>query len=362
MGGVELGLQEEGVVTFGGVYGDVHRFHLDVFEAFYELRLFFGIEAEVRVDGEDEEFVTGLFATLEEFLGRVGSAFDDGIVSRPHVDDAEVSVGVEPFGELFTLMEHVALEGVADLEPGEHFFFMDQLPPGASLEGIEVDEGLMGNHTGESEADAGGFAFVVVAAVKVSVVLDGENLLEENEAVEDGGFESAGDGNDVADFFRIAGRKGQGEEAADGGADDGVELLDPEMVEERDLGFDEVGDGEVWEGGSERFSGFRIDVGRARAAVASAEVVGADHEKAVGIDGFARPDHFIPPAFVEFLGPIRTAFGGIRMGARGVMGSRECVEEENGVGLVVVQGAPGRVSEPGTGNATTFTKSEVTKG
>jgi hypothetical protein len=33
-------------------------------------------------------------------------------------------------------MEHVALEGVADLEPGEHFFFFDQLLAGAPLEGV----------------------------------------------------------------------------------------------------------------------------------------------------------------------------------------------------------------------------------
>ena len=50
------------------------------------------------------------------------------------------------------------------------------------------------------------------------------------------------------------------------------------------------------------------------------------------------------------------------MGARGMMCSREGVEEEDGVGLVVVQAAPGCVCEAGTGNATTFTQSEVAKG
>ena len=323
-------------MAFGGVDGDVHGVHFDVFEVFYEFGLFFGIEAEVGIDGEDEEFVPGFLAPEEKILGVIGVPFADRIVSRPHVDDAEVGVGVESFGELFALMEHVALEGVADLEPGEHFLFVDQLPPRTSLEGVEMNEGLVGDHAGEGEADAGVFALVVVAAVEVPVVLDGEDLFKEDEPVEDGGFESARDGDDVANLFGIAGRKGQSEEAAHGGSDDGVKLLDAEVVEERDLGFDEVGDGNVGKGGAKGLACFRVDVGGAGAAVASAEVVGADDEEAVGIDGFAGADHFVPPAVVEFLGPIRTAFGGLRMGTRNVMGSREGVEKEDGVGFFVI--------------------------
>ncbi len=307
-------------MAFGGVHGDVHGVDVGFLKVFHKFGLFFGIEAEVGVDGEDEEFVPGFLAPEEKILGVIGVPFADGIISRPHVDDAEVGVGVESFGELFALMEHVALEGVADLEPGEHFFFVHQLPPCASLEGVEVDEGLVGNHAGESEADTGRFAFVVVAAVEIMVVLDGEDLLEEDEPIEDGGFESAGDRDDVAHLFGIAGRKSQSEESAHGGADDGVELLDAEVVEERDLGFDEVGNGNVGKGGAKRLACFRVDIGGAGAAVASSEVVGTEDEEAVGIDGFPWADHFVPPAFVKFLRPVGAAFGGIRMGSRGMVG------------------------------------------
>lgn len=69
MGGVELGLEEEGVVPFGGMDGDVHRFNTRFFEVADELGLFFGVEAKVGVDGEDEEFVTRFFTAGEEFSG-----------------------------------------------------------------------------------------------------------------------------------------------------------------------------------------------------------------------------------------------------------------------------------------------------
>lgn len=94
-------------------------------------------------------------------------------------------------------MEHVALEGVANLIPRKHFIFVDELAAGAALEGIEVDEGFVRDHARKGEADAGVFGVVVVAAVEVLVVFDGEDLLEEDEAIEDGGFEATGDGDDL---------------------------------------------------------------------------------------------------------------------------------------------------------------------
>ena len=215
MGGVEVGLEEEGVVAFGGVHGDVDGGDAGLFEVADEFCLFLGVEAEVGVDGEDEEFVPGGFAAGEEFSVRFGFAFDDGTVTRPHIDDAEVGVGVEAFGEFFSLVKHVTLEGVANLEPGEHFFFLDKIASSTALEGVEVDEGLVGNHASEGEADAGIFAVVVVTAFEVTVVFDGENLLEENEAVENGGFESARDGDDVLDALGMAGGQSEGKQTAD---------------------------------------------------------------------------------------------------------------------------------------------------
>jgi len=114
-------------VAFGRVDGDVHGVDVCGFEVANEFGLFFGIEAEVGVDGEDEEFVPCFFAATKEVLCGVGIALDDGIVAGPHVDDAEIGIGVEALGEFFPLMQHVTLEGVTDLEPREHFFFFDEL-------------------------------------------------------------------------------------------------------------------------------------------------------------------------------------------------------------------------------------------
>lgn len=255
----------------------------------------------------------------------------DGIVARPHVDDAEVGVGVEAFGELFPLVKHVALEGIANLIPREHFLLVDEVAAGAAFEGVEVDEGFVRDHAGKGEADAGELGVIVVAAVEVLVILDGEDLLEENEAVEDGGLESTGDGDDGADTVGVAGREGEGAETADGGSGNSVELLDTEVIEKGEVGVDEIGDVEVGKAGAMGLVGFRVDTGGAGGAVAAAEVVGTDDEEAVGVDCFAGADHVVPPAVVKFLGPVVGAIWRAGMMSGNVVGAGEGMEEEDGV-------------------------------
>ncbi len=68
VGSVEFGLEEKGVVAFGGVDGDVHGVHIGLFEVFDEFGLLLGIKAKVGVDGEDEELVAGGLAAGEEIF------------------------------------------------------------------------------------------------------------------------------------------------------------------------------------------------------------------------------------------------------------------------------------------------------
>ena len=138
-----------------------------------------------------------------------------------------------------------------------------------------------------------------------------------------------------------------------------MELLDAEVIEERNLGVDEIGGVEVGKGRAKGLAGFGIDGSRAGGAVAAAEVVGADDEKAVGIDGLAGADEGRPPAGVDFFGPGIDPFRWVGVGAGGVMGSRERVVKENSVGSVFVEGAPGGVGKLCSGNASAFAESEV---
>ena len=207
MGRVEFGLEEEGIVAFGGVHRDVNGVDIRVFEVLDDFGLLFGVETEVGVDGEDEEFMTGGIAAGKKIFGRIGIALEDCIIARPHIDDAQVGVGIESLGELFPLMKHVALERVTDLIPREHFFFVDEVAACATLKGIEMDKSFVRYHARKGQTDAWVFGVVIVSAVKVFVVLDGEDLLEENEAIEDGRSEATGDGDDPVNFIGVAGCK-----------------------------------------------------------------------------------------------------------------------------------------------------------
>lgn len=123
-------------MAFGGVDGDVHGVDAGAFEVGDELGLLFGVEAEVRVDGEDEPFLAGGGARGEEVLGGFCAGFDEGVVFRPEVDDAEVGVCVEPADEFFPLMEHVALELILDAVPGEDVIWLDDVAAGAVFDGV----------------------------------------------------------------------------------------------------------------------------------------------------------------------------------------------------------------------------------
>lgn len=69
MRGVEIRFEEEGVVSLGGMDGDVHGIDVCFLKVFYEFRLFLRVEAEIGIDGEDEPFLSGFCAAVEEFVG-----------------------------------------------------------------------------------------------------------------------------------------------------------------------------------------------------------------------------------------------------------------------------------------------------
>ena len=84
--------------------------------------------------------------------------------------------------------------------------------------------------------------------------------------------------------------------AAERAADDRMQRVDAEMVDEAALPGDHVRDRHGGKVGAVRAAAARVDAVRPGGAAAAAEHVGADDEPVAGVDRPARPDHQIPPA------------------------------------------------------------------
>lgn len=255
-------------------------------------------------------------------------------------------------------MEHVAFHVAANTIPGELVGRMDDVGSGTAFDGVEVDESLVGDHPGEGEAVFGGGAVVEVAAVKMRIVFDGENLLEKGEACENRCPGAAGDGDDDFDALGVKGGEVDGEQASDGGADDGVELGDAEVVEQNELGVDDISSANGGEGSAVGFGGNWVDGGGACRAVAAAEVIGAEDEVFVGIEHLAGADEKIPPAALAVFSPSITGVWNGGGDAGGVLGAGERVKEQDGVVFGGIQGAVAFVGDAGVSQGVTGGKQE----
>src|SRR5690606_14755083 len=85
----------------------------------------------------------------------------------------------------------------------------------------------------------------------------------------------------------------------------------------------------------------RVDRGGPRTARASTQVIQADDKELVGVDGLARPDAILPPAWLA----VRRA-----VIARRMMIAAQGVADEHGVAAIRIQGAICLHHEIVTGN------------
>ena len=206
---------------------------------------------------------------------------------------------------------------------------MDDVTPGPALDGIEVDEGLVGDHPGQGQAEVGMLVVVVISTLEVRVVLDGQDLLEEDKTIEDGGPDATRQREDGAYALREIGGEGEGGKSTDRGAGHGMETVDAKVIKQKAGHRGLVRDGDVREGGAIGRPGLRIGRGWSGGAVAAAEQVEAHHEVVVGIDGLAGTDHAVPPAFLDLPVPQVAGFGKGGVEAGDVLGAGEGVKDQD---------------------------------
>ena len=120
--------------------------------------------------------------------------------------------------------------------------------------------------------------------------------------------------------------------AAKAAADHRRPLADAEIIRQPRLRAHPVGHRNQREIGAVGFAGFGIGRSGTAAAVAAAQIVEGDDEKAVGVDGLARTDHIVPPARVFVVGVVA---------AGNVVVAGERVADQYRIAFVGIQAAVG---------------------
>jgi hypothetical protein len=138
-----------------------------------------------------------------------------------------------------------------------------------------------------------------------------------------------GDADSAEQPLGIGGRPLQHLHPAHGAADHGLKGLDAHGLDQHGLGADHVGDGDDREGKAPGLAGRRVEAGRAGAAHAAADDVGADDEVTRRIQRPAGADQPCPPA----------RLAGDRVFPGHVLIQRQGVTDEDGVGPVGVERA-----------------------
>ena len=143
------------------------------------------------------------------------------------------------------------------------------------------------------------------------------------------------DGHHLLHARRVFHRPGQRLHAAHRSADHRRQRANAQMIEQPRLRRHHVGYGDHREVHRKRLTGPWISAGRARAAHAAAQHIGADHEPIIRVHRLARPHQPRPPA----------GLAGARVGAGNILIEREGVADQDGIGAIGVEPAIGFIGD-----------------
>ncbi len=296
--------------------------------------LFLRVEAHVRVDGELHPPLSP--APPEQRVPVVDPGLGEEVDRLPCLHDPQVRVGVEAVDELGALMSHVRLQGVLQAVAVDRA--LDDLLTGAGPHRRQRHERLVPDHPGEGEARCGRFGPVLPPG-EGRVGRDRGDLLEVVDHLQRGDPEPGGHRDDQADAVGMAGGQREGHQPPGRPSHGRVEPPDTEVVEQSQVGLDHVAEADRREARAIGPPGGGVGRRRPARSVAATQVVGADHEPPIGVDGPPRADQPVPPAEVHLLGPPGSEPGHVPVDAGGVLAPAQGVEQQDGVGAVGVEGA-----------------------
>lgn len=274
---------------------DLHEGHRRAggIQGMHDRPAFLGRKQPIACEGNETETGLGAGEGIGQPPAMVGGEVE--IVHRPrHV---EIGVGVEAVDEAHALVAQITLDLEIGVEAEGQRLAVLQVAAEFPVQRGFRKVGDVGRHARHGEALFGppaGLEIFAALPFRIGHYRLSADLVEGD--VLRGVARAGGDRQRREHALGVARRPLQNLHAAHRATDDGKQSVDAEMVDQHHLRPHHVADCDDGQVEAVGFPRRRIYRGRPGRAEAAADDVGADDEKAVGVDDLARPDQHIPPA------------------------------------------------------------------